>query len=90
MDKQTLALFIPIVALMIPVAAIVMGGLIKLAKLRAGRDERLPSEVEARLQAMEEELHVLRQELSEANERLDFTERLLAKPDQGRLARGKE
>ncbi|MGH7615323.1 MAG: hypothetical protein ACREMW_14935 [Gemmatimonadales bacterium] len=41
-------------------------------------------ELEARVRALEQELGALRQELSEANERLDFTERLLARAEEAR------
>ncbi|MGH7426759.1 MAG: hypothetical protein ACREMW_15660 [Gemmatimonadales bacterium] len=41
-------------------------------------------ELEARVRALEEELGTLRRELSEANERLDFTERLLARTEEAR------
>ena len=87
MDRHALALFIPILALLIPVSAIVMGGLIKVARYRAmgsgdgGEDTRL------RLDAMEQELHAVRQELMETQERMDFAERLLARPGDGTPSR---
>jgi hypothetical protein len=83
MDKQIVALFIPIMALAIPVAAIVMGGLLKLRRLRLeeatlrvqGGDSGSPEEV----QALRNDLDTLQRQLSELNERVDFTERLLAR-----------
>ncbi len=78
MPSHDLALFIPIIALLIPVSAIVMSGLTKLARYRAmgdgGEDTRL------RLDQMEQELQAVRRELVEAQERLDFAERLLTRP----------
>jgi hypothetical protein len=41
-------------------------------------------ELEARLEAVELEVNNLRQELSDAHERLDFAERLLAQRPEGR------
>lgn len=83
MDRQTLALFIPILALTIPVVAIVMSNLAKMARFKAqGASGSLPGEVEARMAALEDDVHALRRELGETQERLDFTERLLAqRPD---------
>jgi hypothetical protein len=71
-----------VIALMIPIVAIVCGTLLKFANLRAA--ERRDGgggggDTIARLEAMEQELTAVRQELAEAHERLDFTERLLAK-----------
>ena len=81
MDKQALAMFIPILALSIPVVAIVMTNLVKMQKLKAdaSRGSLSNPETEARMAALEDEVAALRQELGEAQERLDFTERLLSK-----------
>jgi hypothetical protein len=83
MDKQVIALFIPIMALAIPVAAIVMGGLLKLRRLRVeeanlrihGGQSGSSEEVEA----LRGDLDTLQRQVSELNERVDFTERLLAR-----------
>jgi len=82
MDRQTLALLIPITAMLIPIAAIVMGGIQKIArlhleeaKLRAGA---LPDGAVAELDQMRIDVEQVRHELAEVQERLDFTERLLA------------
>ena len=82
MDRQTLALLIPITAMLIPIAAIVMGGIQKIArlhleeaKLRAGA---LPDGAIAELDQMRIDVEQVRHELAEVQERLDFTERLLA------------
>ena len=71
---------------LIPVAAIVVWGAVKMAKIKAqGRSGGADPEADARLHAMEAELGALRQELGEVHERLDFTERLLAQQTPTRL-----
>jgi hypothetical protein len=82
MDRHLVALFIPIMALAIPVAAIVMNGLHKVrrlrleeARLRLGGEGSSSEEV----QALRGDLETVRRELSELNERVDFAERLLAR-----------
>ena len=68
------------IALMIPVAAIIMGGLVRISRNMSTANSKSSSpELEARVERLEEELGSVRQELSEAQERLDFTERLLTK-----------
>jgi hypothetical protein len=86
MDKQTLAVLIPVIALTIPVVAIVFGSLVKMARLKADtqRHALASPEVEARMAALEEEVVSLRQELIETQERLDFTERLLTRQSEQR------
>lgn len=75
----------------IPVIAIFMVTLSQIARYKYGagggrlgrRDAR---ELEDRLAQVEQELHSVRQELTETQERVDFTERLLAKhKDAGKL-----
>jgi hypothetical protein len=74
-----------VIALMIPIVAIVCGTLLKFANLRAAqqRDSGVGDTL-ARLDAVEQELATVRQELAEAHERLDFTERLLSKGQEAR------
>jgi len=74
-----LGVLIPILALAIPVTAIVFNGLIKLAKARQD-GAGLGHEALTRLTDLEGEVQQLRRELGETQERLDFAERLLAKP----------
>jgi hypothetical protein len=50
---------------------------------RPGGSE-LPAELPARFEALEAEVYTLRQELSEAQERLDFAERVLAQGPEAR------
>lgn len=93
MDKQSLALLIPITAMLIPIAAIVTGGMLKLAKIRLeetrARAGALPDGAMAELDQVRGEMEQVRQELAEVQERLDFTERLLAqRRDQERLPGG--
>ena len=82
MGRQELALLIPILALAIPVAAVILNGMHKMAKLRL-EEARLRLGVggdSAELQALRTELDAMRGELNELQERVDFTERMLANP----------
>jgi hypothetical protein len=66
------------IAALIPVSAIVMGGLVIIVKyLTQARRQGGNEAVEGRLQAIENELASVRRELGETQERLDFAERLL-------------
>ncbi|MGH7497561.1 MAG: hypothetical protein ACREL3_01785 [Gemmatimonadales bacterium] len=73
------------IALLIPIAAIVMGGLVKISSIIA-RSNRRPdvSPLDGRVEALEHELDSFRRELSETHERLDFAERLLARSREGK------
>jgi hypothetical protein len=68
--------------LLIPISAIIMIGLVKIARLWSpgyqGLGGPAVKQLEARLEAVEQELAGLHHELSETQERLDFAERLLA------------
>jgi hypothetical protein len=75
------------VGALVPIAAILVFGAIKIAKIQAqarGHPATDP-DADARLQALESELGALRQELGEVHERLDFAERLLAQHTPTRL-----
>jgi hypothetical protein len=76
-----------VVALRIPIAAIVTGGMVKVAKVReSSRQSNRDADpaLEARLAAIEQDLNAVRGELSETQERLDFTERLLSQAPEGK------
>lgn len=63
---------------LIPIVAIIMGGLLLLNRQRMRQLGAGPSrETTDRLDALEQELDAVRRELGETQERLDFTERLL-------------
>lgn len=83
MDPRIVPMLIPIMALAIPVAAIVLGGLSKIAKLRLEeakiRAGTLDAGAEGELNHLRNDVDQLRAELAEVHERLDFTERLLAR-----------
>lgn len=83
MDKQSLALLIPILALSIPVIAILSNALQKVWRLRIEearvRAGALAGGTEAELDQVRGEVEQLRRELTEVEERLDFAERLLAR-----------
>jgi len=81
--RQELALLIPILALAIPVIAVISAGVQKLAKIRL-EEARIrfgggaePGEV----QALRGEVDAMRGELIELQERVDFAERMLANPN---------
>lgn len=89
MDKQVVALLIPILALAIPVSAIVLHGLQKIARIRL-EEARLRAGAgsdggSGEVAALRDEVGDLRRELGEVHERLDFAERLLG---QGRRQTG--
>ena len=52
---------------------------LKIARLRANRPQSPPAEVAERLEAVEQRVEELQQELAATQERLDFAERLLTK-----------
>jgi hypothetical protein len=68
--------------LLIPISAIIMTGLVKIARIwgagQQGQGGPEVKQLEGRLEAVEQELAGLHHELSETQERLDFAERLLA------------
>jgi Tfp pilus assembly protein PilN len=69
----------------IVIVAIVMGGLVKIARQWRGAQPQSAA-LEGRLEAVEQELAALHQGLSETQERLDFAERILAQsPESKRL-----
>jgi hypothetical protein len=83
MDPGTVGVFIPI-------AAILAWGAVRIATIQAEHKKGADPATSDRLQALENELGALRQELGEAQERIDFTERMLAQqPPPDRLDPGK-
>ena len=84
MDRHSLALLIPIMALSIPVLGLLFAGFQRYAKLRLEETRlRLEGTGGSRddIEALRGEVDDLRRELSEVHERLDFAERLLARPE---------
>ena len=81
MDPAGFAVFIPIIALCIPVEGIIFRGLEKVARLRVEeakvRAGQLDGQSAAELATLREEMGDVRRELAEVQERLDFAERLL-------------
>lgn len=75
----------------IPVLAVSIGGLLLLSRSRLGDavarriagDSRHP-DCEAQLDALQDEVGVLRAQLAETQERVDFAERLLARVEEQR------
>lgn len=80
MDRGVLALLIPIVAMCIPIAAIVMHGIQQVWRVRleeARTRAAASTGGSERIETLEGEIAEIRQELGEVQERLDFTERAL-------------
>lgn len=77
-----------ILALLIPIVAIIAFAAVKIVRIRANRPESAPADVTARLEGLEHEVQGLQQELAETQERLDFTERLLTKAREERQIGG--
>jgi predicted nucleic acid-binding Zn-ribbon protein len=63
---------------LIPIAAIVAFAAVKIAKLRATSASSLPADTAERLEALEQKVDGLQQELAETHERFDFAERMLS------------
>ncbi|MEO8088845.1 MAG: hypothetical protein ABI703_00955 [Gemmatimonadales bacterium] len=64
---------------LIPIAAIVAIAAVKIARMHANRPQLPSSDISARLEALEHDIHGVQQDLAETQERLDFAERLLTK-----------
>ena len=73
---------------LVPIAAIIAYAAVKIAKVRATPAASLPAEITARLEALEQRVENLHQELAETHERLDFTERLLSQARDERRING--
>jgi hypothetical protein len=80
MDKQALAVMIPVLAVFFVGMAVLAQSAIgkAIAHRIGGAPKPLDDELRQHLLDMEADLTVMRQELSETQERLDFAERLLA------------
>ena len=84
MDKQALAVMIPVLAVfftgLVVLSRTVIG---KAVARRIGGDQQTGDDVHQHLVEIETEMAAMRQELLETQERLDFAERLLARQDDG-------
>ncbi len=74
-----MGVFIPILALLIPVLAIGLNGLRRVQELRLEELRLRHGADDGTVEALRGEVDELRRELVEVHERLDFTERLLAR-----------
>jgi len=89
MDPDILQALEGLLGVMIPVLALSFGGLFLLSRTRLGDaiarriagDVRHP-ECEAQLDGLQEELAMLKAQLAETQERLDFAERLLTRVEE--------
>jgi cell division protein FtsB len=91
MGPGELGVLIPIFALAIPIVAIVSNGMQKVARLRLEEAKARAGSLDAgtadEVRALRDEVADLHRELEELNERVDFTERVLAQArEKGRLA----
>ena len=68
-----------VIGALIPIVAIIAVAAVKIARVSAARAEATSADVTPRLEALENSVRSLQQELAETHERLDFAERLLAK-----------
>jgi predicted nucleic acid-binding Zn-ribbon protein len=68
--------FLLALSLLVGIPAITV---LKVARLRAARQESPLADVAGRLEALERDVQNVQQELAETQERLDFAERLLSK-----------
>ena len=68
-------LFALLILVGIPAATV-----LRLAKLKASRPQGFSGDDAARIEALEQGVQDLQQQLGETQERLDFAERLLSKP----------
>ena len=71
MDPGTVGVFIPI-------AAILAWGAVRIVTIQSESKRGADPQMSERLQALENEVGSLRHELGEAQERIDFAERLLS------------
>lgn len=79
MNKQVLAIMIPVLAVFFTGLVVLSRAAIGLALARhIGGDRQSVDDVHQHLVDMQSELQALRQELTETQERLDFTERVIA------------
>lgn len=91
MDPDILQGLAGVLGVMIPLFALSIGGMLLLSRSRIGEaiarriggDTRHP-ELEAQVDALEDEVARLRTQLGETNERLDFAERLLTRGEESR------
>jgi predicted nucleic acid-binding Zn-ribbon protein len=68
-----------VIGALIPIVAIIAVAAVKIARVVAARTAATPTDITPRLEALENSVQSLQQELTETQERLDFAERLLAK-----------
>jgi hypothetical protein len=94
MDPDIMQGVVAVLGLMVPVLGLSVVGLFVLGRSRIGQalarrisGERHDPEYEERMLALQEDVTLLRGQLRETQERLDFAERLLARPKPSRELR---
>lgn len=89
MDKQVLAVMIPVLAIFFVGVNILARTILSGLRLRHGDTEsKSLNSVHQHLVELQTEVEALRMELSETQERLDFAERLIAQERSGKLSAG--
>ncbi len=73
---------------LIPVVAIIAFAAIKIANIRANRSALASTDMPERLEILERTVQGIQQELVEAQDRLDFTERVLSQTREERRIGG--
>ena len=73
---------------LVPVVAIIAFAAVKIARMRIGRPESSSPDVSTRLDALEQGVQALHQELADTQERLDFAERMLSQAREERRLGG--
>jgi hypothetical protein len=94
MDPDIMQGVVAVLGLMVPVLGLSVVGLFVLGRSRIGEalarriaGERHDPEYAEQILALEEDVALLRGQLQETQERLDFAERLLARPEPARELR---
>ncbi len=87
MDMRVLGLMVPLAGIL-GVATICAVAYVKAARLRAPRLEVPSADLAGRVEALEQNVQNILQELAETQERLDFAERLLGKAREERRISG--
>jgi hypothetical protein len=94
MDPDVIDGLVALLGLMVPVLGLSVAGLFVLSRSRIGEavarriaGVREDPEVEDQILALQDDMSALRRQLQETQERLEFAERLLARPEPSRELR---
>ncbi|MFP4375927.1 MAG: hypothetical protein ACLFP4_02685 [Spirochaetales bacterium] len=79
MDPAMIGVFVPILALCIPIVAIISSGRTKRAKLNAQSDNAEVKQLRHRVAELEQQVHLLTHTMLELEQQQEFTARLIEK-----------